>query len=556
MARGQSGERNTSTPEWEALLIAAVTRVQSLVSEQGPPERTYQAVVDGALGLLGGDSGALRFVDHDDPAWMVAVASQPPPRPGERWRQRSPISEGVSGRAIATGTLVVAEGEPEARSHSRMAPPGTQAIMGVPIRERGKIVGALVVGSQAPGRSWTQRDRDVLWTYAAHVEVAVAVARAGHGALQAFTDSLTGLGNRTLLLDRLDHRLAAAHRSGRAVTVLFVDLDRFKLVNDSLGHIVGDQLLIAVAERLERCVREGDLCARLGGDEFAVLLAEGSDADAVARRMIDELQSRFVVNGHEVFIGVSIGIASGREDGETLLRNADVAMYHAKRAGAGRYEHFKPSMHAALLVRLGLDAELRRAVEREEFELHFQPLFNLHAGAVAAFESLVRWRHPVRGLVSPLEFIPVAEETGLIVEIDRWVLSEACRHFAEWWRRMPLSISLNASMRDLQQPGFPEQVERAIAGRFPPSALIVEVTESARLEDAPGALASLYAVKELGVRVALDDFGTGYSSLLSLSQLPVDLLKVARPFLKAVGPGQPKANACWPGWSRSAAIWG
>jgi diguanylate cyclase (GGDEF)-like protein len=370
----------------------------------------------------------------------------------------------------------------------------------------------------------------------------VAVARAGHGALQAFTDSLTGLGNRTLLLDRLDHRLAAAHRSGRAVTVLFVDLDRFKLVNDSLGHIVGDQLLIAVAERLERCVREGDLCARLGGDEFAVLLAEGSDADAVARRMIDELQSRFVVNGHEVFIGVRIGIASGREDGETLLRNAEVAMYHAKRAGAGRYERFKPSMHAALLVRLGLDAELRRAVEREEFELHFQPLFNLHAGAVAAFESLVRWRHPVRGLVSPLEFIPVAEETGLIVEIDRWVLSEACRHFAEWWRRMPLSISLNASMRDLQQPGFPEQVERAIAGRFPPSALIVEVTESARLEDAPGALASLYAVKELGVRVALDDFGTGYSSLLSLSQLPVDLLKVARPFLKAVGPGQPKAN--------------
>ena len=541
MARGSSGAGNASAPEWEAPLIAAVSRVQSLVSEQGPPELTYQAVIDGAVSLLAGSSGALRFVDRDDPAWMVAVASQPPPRAGERWRQRSPIREGVSGRAIATGTMVVVQGEREARAESRMAPDGTQAIIGVPIRERGEVVGALVVGSQAPGRCWTQRDRDLFRTYAAHVEVALAVARASHGALQAFTDSLTGLGNRTLLLDRLDHRLAHAHRSGRPVTVLFIDLDRFKLVNDSLGHIVGDQLLIAVAERLERCVREGDLCARLGGDEFAVLLAENSDADAVARRMIDQLQSRFVVNGHEVFIGVSIGIAAGREDGETLLRNADVAMYHAKRVDTGRYEHFKPSMHAALLTRLGLDSELRRAIERQEFELHFQPLFNLRAGTIAAFESLIRWRHSTRGLVSPLEFIPVAEETGLIVEIDRWVLGEACRNFADWWRQVPLSISLNASMRDLQQPGFPEQVERAIAGRFPPSALILEVTESARLEDAPGALASLYAVKELGVRVALDDFGTGYSSLLSLSQLPVDLLKVARPFLSALGPGDPKA---------------
>ncbi len=526
----------------EVMLIGAVARVQGLVSEQGPPELTYQAAVDGALDLLAGDSGALRFVDRDDPAWMVAVASVPPPGPGERWRQRSPISEGVSGRAIAAGTMVVVEGEPEARASSRMAPPGTQAIIGAPIRERGRVVGALVVGSRRPERRWTPPERELLRTYAAHVEVALAVARASHGALQAYTDSLTGLGNRALLLDRLDHRVAHAQRSGRPVTVLFVDLDRFKLVNDSLGHIVGDQLLIAAAERLERCVREEDVCARLGGDEFAVLLAEGADADTVARRMIDELQSRFVVSGHEVFIGVSIGIASGREDGETLLRNADVAMYHAKRGGTGRHAHFQPRMHEALLMRLGLDAELRRAIERQEFELHFQPLFNLHTGSIAAFESLVRWRHPTRDLVPPLEFIPVAEETGLIIEIDRWVLGEACRQFAQWWRQAPLSISVNASMRDLQQPGFPQHVERAIAGRFPASALILEVTESARLADAPGALASLHAVKELGVRVALDDFGTGYSSLLSLSQLPVDLLKVARPFLHGLGAGEPKGR--------------
>ncbi|HWE10437.1 MAG TPA: EAL domain-containing protein [Solirubrobacteraceae bacterium] len=542
MARGASGEADAAARDWEAPLIAAVSRVQRLVSEQVAPELIHQAVVQGATGLLAGDSGALRFVDRDDPAWMVAVASQPAPGPGERWRQRSPISEGVSGRTIATGTMVAVEGQSQTESASRMAPPGTHAVMGVPIRERGQVVGALVVGSQTPGRRWTRRDRDLLAAYAQHVAVAVAVARASHGALQAYTDPLTGLGNRVLLLDRLEHRLAHAHRSGRPVAVLFVDLDRFKLVNDSLGHIVGDQLLIAVAERLERCVRDGDVCARLGGDEFAVLLAESSDPDAVARRMISELQSRFVVNGHEVFIGVSIGIATGHAEGDTLVRNADVAMYHAKRAGTGRYEHFQPSMHTALLTRLGLDSELRRAVERAEFELHFQPLFNLRSGTIAAFECLVRWRHPVRGLISPLEFIPVAEETGLIVEIDRWVLLAACRRFAQWWREAPLSVCVNTSMRDLQQPDFAAQVERAIDGAFPPSALILEVTESARLEDAPGALASLHAVKELGVRVALDDFGTGYSSLLSLSQLPVDLLKIARPFLQALGPGEPKAD--------------
>ncbi|HET8979927.1 MAG TPA: EAL domain-containing protein [Solirubrobacteraceae bacterium] len=542
MARGFSDERGTTAPEWEAPLVQAVSRVQSLVSEQAPPEVTYRAVVDGAMRLIAADTGALRFVDQDDPAWMVAVAWLPSAAGGAGHQRRAPISEGVSGQVIGTGKMIVVEGTERLENKSRLAPTGISGGIGVPIRERGEVVGALVVGSRTLARRWSQRDRDVMWTYAAHVEVALAVARSSHGALQAFTDSLTGLGNRALLLDRLEHRLAHASRSGGAVTVLFVDLDRFKLVNDSLGHIAGDQLLIAVAERLQRCVRDGDLSARLGGDEFAVLLADGSDADAVARRMIEALQGRFVINGHEVFIGVSIGIATGREDGETLLRNADVAMYHAKRAGTGRYEHFKPIMHAALLMRLGLDSELRRAVEREEFELHFQPLFNLRAGTVAGFESLVRWRHPGRGLVSPLEFIPVAEETGLIVEIDRWVLAEACRRLAEWWRETPLSISFNASMRDLQQPGFAETVERAIGGGFPPSALILEVTESARLEDAPGALASLHSVKELGVRVALDDFGTGYSSLLSLSQLPVDLLKVARPFLQASGATVPKAK--------------
>ena len=274
--------------------MQAVSRVQTLVSEQAPTEVTYRAVVDGAMTLIDGDAGALRFVDQDDPAWMVAVAWLPAVAGCASWQRRAPISEGVSGRVIGTGKMIVVEGAERLENESRLAPSGIRGGIGVPIRERGEVVGALVVGSRSLDRQWSQRDRDVMWTYAAHVEVALAVARSSHGALQAYTDSLTGLGNRALLLDRLEHRLAHVSRSGGAVTVLFVDLDRFKLVNDSLGHIAGDQLLVAVAERLQRCVRDGDVCARLGGDEFAVLLADGSDADAdaVARRMIDALQSR------------------------------------------------------------------------------------------------------------------------------------------------------------------------------------------------------------------------------------------------------------------------
>ena len=541
MSSVQSGPPPAAGVHLQAQFIDAVSRVHALVSEQAPPALIYQAVLDGALRLLGGESGVLRLVDRDDPGWMVAVAFHSAVGSSDRARRRAPITEGLSGRVLSTGTPVAVENQTPDDTGSRMAPPGTRAGIGVPISERGEVIGALIVGT-SENRRWSTHDRRTMSAYGEHVEVALAVARAHHGALGALTDPLTGLGNRTKLLDRLEHRLARADREGSDATVLFLDLDRFKLVNDSLGHLVGDQLLIAVAERLRGCLREGDVCARLGGDEFAVLLDGRSDAETVAERIVRAVEGRFEVDGHDVFIGVSVGIASGRHPAETLLRDADVAMYHAKRAGAGRYARFEPRMHAALVSRLGLDAELRRAVEREEFELHYQPLVHLRTDTVTAVESLVRWRHPIRGLVGPPEFIPVAEETGLIVEIDRWVRHRACRQLAAWWRQSPVAVSFNASMRDLQQPGFVASLEEAIGGAFPPSALILEVTESAALQDAPGALAALHEVKELGVRIALDDFGTGYSSLLSLAQLPIDILKIARPFLQASGPGAAKAT--------------
>jgi diguanylate cyclase (GGDEF)-like protein len=542
MSRELTRAHDAINVEWAVPLLDAVARVQELVSRQAPPDEIYQATVDGVVGLLGADTGALRFIDPHDPEWMIAVAARATTGVGERWRQRSPITEGGSGRAITTKTMSILEGDEVVASRSRLAPAGTQATIALPIRDRGDVVGALVAATRTPGRCWSQRDKEVMHAYVSHVEAALAVARASHERIQVYTDPLTGLGNRALLLERAEQRIARARRHGRSAAVLFLDLDRFKLVNDSLGHIAGNMLLVEVAERLVDAVRSGDICVRLGADEFAVLLAAGSDAEAAAERIIEAIESRFEIDGHEVFIGVSVGIAEGLDSAQTLLRNADLAMDHAKCSGAGRTARFAPSMYAARLSRLGIDTELRHAIERGELELYFQPLHHLQSGALNAFESLVRWRHPKRGLVGPAEFIPVAEETGLIVEIDRWVLEEACRHFARWWRHTALAITVNVTVRDLQQPHFAEVVRDAIDGRFPPSALVLEITESAALPDAPQALSALQAVKELGVRVALDDFGTGYSSLLSLSQLPVDVLKVARPFVQGAAPGDEKAR--------------
>jgi diguanylate cyclase (GGDEF)-like protein len=329
--------------------VDEIFSVQSLVARRAPLAATYQAVVDGALRLLRAEIGSLRFVDLEDPSWMVAVAWSGSAGTGERWRHRAPISEGLSGQVISTGRVVAVDDGPQTRTGSQLAPMGAQALLGAPIREHTWVVGSLVVGSMQSGRRWTPSDRDLLATYAQHVSVAVLVAGRGHALRQAFIDPLTGLGNRGLLLDRLQHELVRADRGATAPTILFMDLDRFKAVNDSLGHFAGDQLLTAVAERLRHYVREGDVCARLGGDEFAVLLAAGADPPAVAQRIIAGLSRPFEIADTEVSISVSIGIATGTQEAETLLRDADSAMYDAKRTGAGHFECYRPSTPEDLL---------------------------------------------------------------------------------------------------------------------------------------------------------------------------------------------------------------
>ncbi|MCA3748003.1 MAG: EAL domain-containing protein, partial [Rubrobacter sp.] len=359
----------------------------------------------------------------------------------------------------------------------------------------------------------------------------------------AFHDPLTGLPNRALFMDRLEHALARAGRSGDVLAVLFIDLDNFKFVNDSLGHEAGDRLLVAVARRLSGATRPGDTVARLGGDEFTVLLEDIPDRDEasrVAERVAEVLREPFRVVGRELFVSASVGIsvsAAGSGSVEELMRGADLAMYEAKREGKDRYRVFDFGMSRTAHDRLRLENDLRRALERDELRLYYQPVVRLGDGRVVGFEALLRWEHPDRGVILPDRFIPVAEETGMIVGIGRLVLEVACSQAAAWRRHDPsLVVSVNISARQLRSPAFVGEVERILreAG-LDPGGLVLEVTESAAMDEPGEAAEALRRLRERGVRLALDDFGTGYSSLSYLRRLPVSFLKIDRSFVEGLG---------------------
>lgn len=354
----------------------------------------------------------------------------------------------------------------------------------------------------------------------------------------ALHDALTGLPNRALFMDRLGLLMGRAKRvKNYKFAVLFLDLDRFKVVNDSLGHIVGDQLLIGIGNRLESCLRRGDTAARFGGDEFAMLLddiGEVSTAEQIASRVQKELGIPFSVAGHEVFTTASMGIAISEQDysaPQDLIRDADTAMYRAKTRGKARYELFDKAMHTRAVELQRLETDLRRAVDRQEFWIQYQPIVSFKTGGIAGFEALVRWRHPDRGTIRPLEFIPVAEETGLIIPMGRWVLQEACRQTRLWQQRFPteppLWISVNLSVKQFSQPDLIEQITQVLGETgFDPRSLKLEITESVLLENAEVVKAIIERLRGLGIQFSLDDFGTGYSSLGYLNRFPIDALKI------------------------------
>jgi diguanylate cyclase (GGDEF)-like protein len=454
-------------------------------------------------------------------------------------------------------TVLLPRPLPAARATGYLAERALKDAVMAPLLDGHEVVGMVVVGERLGDVSTFEvQDMKMLETLAQHVSVSLENGRLEDSLAQltelkeelrhrAFHDSLTSLPNRTLFTERVAHALARRGRSGQALAVLFLDLDDFKTVNDSLGHTAGDQVLRIVADRLRRCLRPSDTVARLGGDEFGILLDDMEDtADALiaAERILEALSEPAYMDSREVAIRASLGITldAHGERAETLLRNADLAMYMAKRRGKGRYQVFEASMHAEMVERLEMTAHLTRAIEHHEFALQYQPIVNLDTGTIEGVEALVRWRHPTRGLLAPSEFIPLAEETGLIVPLGWAILGEACQRGAKWQDtgRPPLAVSVNLSPKQLTDPELVSGVRRCLeASGLDPGSLILEITEDVLMHEVEATTGTLRDLKDLGVRLAIDDFGTGYSSLSYLERFPVDMLKIAKTFVDGLGNG-------------------
>ncbi|HET6793948.1 MAG TPA: EAL domain-containing protein, partial [Acidimicrobiales bacterium] len=503
--------------------------------------------------------GHAREMFHADMAEVLVVTDEPDERihrttlgPGNDVQAMtataSPLSEAALrvGRSHQGATLL-------SKARGEMVPAGFKDAMVAPMRGEKKILGVLVVANPVGAVAGFDGDQLRLFeTLASHVALTLENGRLEDSvaqlrelekklSFQAYHDPLTRLGNRALFRTRLEESIGRQGGGSRRMAVMFVDLDDFKTVNDSLGHDAGDQLLTIVGERITGCVRPMDLAARLGGDEFGIFLEDVDRADAarVARRILSAVRSPIVIEGRELFVQTSVGIVTGEHSSsvEEFLRNADMAMYTAKRNGKGCYEFFDPGMSSAVVSRQQLKADLERAVERHEFETHYQCMVDLDTQAVVGVEALVRWQHPDGKKRLPDEFIAMAEETGLIVPMGRQVLNDACMAARSWRDLIPeLSVSVNLSARQLDDGPLIEDVCAALRNSgLPPESLILEITESITVADIDATVERLWELKTIGVQLAIDDFGTGYSSLSSLRRLPVDILKIPKPFVDGIG---------------------
>jgi diguanylate cyclase (GGDEF)-like protein len=499
-------------------MLEQLSAIQRAIARREPLAQILHMVTASAQELFGGGVRvALHLLatddDHRGDAGLACGADLPeaPTQPVGRVSLRSP-------------SLAEPAGEPH-------------GAISVPVHEDGRLAGHLTVTPTACDGSCATLDVDTLRAFADQVSLAITDARTRQQMQEAFHDSVTGLASRRLFLERVACGLSDARSSGGRIAVLFIDLDRFKLVNDTLGHAAGDDLLVQVAHRLREEIRSCDVAARLGGDEFAVLLTDVTSTElpeVVARRILDAVSRVFDVAGRDVFIDASIGIALGApdvNDAEGVIGDADLAMYVAKQNGRGRHQLFHEELAAPLRRRVQLDADLHRALENDELLLHYQPILKLSDGNVAGVEALMRWQHPDRGLIPPLEFLPVAEETGLIVPIGRCILREACQQAARWQTARPawppLFVSVNLSCRQLQDGQLLQDVTAALdASGLSPELLKLEIAEASLQHDSETAVTNLERLRDYGVRIAMHHFGTGSSSLTSLRRLPIDLLKL------------------------------
>ncbi|MEO8151748.1 MAG: EAL domain-containing protein [Rhizobacter sp.] len=512
-------------------LVESLLTIQKAISHRAPLQSVLDAVTRSAAQLLDDDFVALVLNEVALGRKRIVSSTQPNPT--------AVAEDELVMRAAAactmTGVLVTS-----------VDVSGVTALA-APVHIEGTPTGSLVTVLSAASKVDLDDRRGLLAAFAEQASLALTDSHTVEAMVVAHLDSLTGLPNRTLFLDSLKRALHRAVRQQTGVTVLFIDLNRFKDINDSMGHAAGDQLLCGVAERIRTSLRVEETAARLGGDEFAVLLEQTSGHEAgrvVSERILSALQQPILVDGREIQASASIGIATSEQSEPTadaVMRNADVAMYAAKRTGARHAVGFEDSMHAETMHDLELRNDLARAVDRGELWLHYQPLMNMSADKPVGVEALVRWQHPRLQLIPPNVFIPIAESSGGIVEIGEWVLLESCRQ-AMIWRTGPLSdiaLSVNVSTRQLDEKGFVDMVRSVLSATgLPPNALTLEITESALMRDPERTMARLTPLRALGVTVAIDDFGTGYSSLAWLQRLPADQLKIDKAFVEAleVGP--------------------
>ncbi|MBO0767430.1 MAG: EAL domain-containing protein [Solirubrobacterales bacterium] len=521
-------------------LLERISEIQGRIVRRAAIDEIVELIVSGAAELTGSDIAFLRQAEGgaDGPFKLqgciglsqetLEVIANSPGRPNGASRQVQRENK----------LIVIPDYQNRENSHPVMKAQGVTTLLAAPVQSGAEPTGALVVASRTAGRVYTESEVAALRTFAEQASTAMSdaalVADTVHRSLH---DGLTGLPNRTLLNERLSAALARCEDTDGQLVVLFVDLDRFKTINDSLGHKVGDELLIAAAERLSACVGPNATPARLGGDEFAVLVerADERQGQRVAGRIIDEFERPFSIAGHELMLSASIGVAAGRHRDDDPLHDGDLAMYSAKTAGGGRSSVFRASMRADARYRLELETALRGATDRGELFLEYQPIVDLTADRIVVLEALLRWNHPQRGPLSPNAFLPLAERTRQIATLGTWVLRTVCHQAMAWHQRPGLNhprVAVNVSAAHLHASDLVAEVVSALQDSgLPPSALVIELTETAVMTDVGYAAERLAELRRLGVAIAIDDFGTGYSSLQYLQRLPLDHLKIPRPFI-------------------------
>jgi diguanylate cyclase (GGDEF)-like protein len=537
--RGEALERRLASQHQ----LLAITERLLLTSDRGA---VFEAIADTLAQVVPHDTLTIYIVDRAA-GYLVPILARDP-YAEQILADRMKLGTGITGDVVNKGEAELINdtvNDPRVRTIAGTPNDQQEALIVAPIRGPDGVIGALNLYREQ--RFFDEEDLDLVKLFANHVGIALENAAMTERLVEAaLTDPLTGLPNRRLFTDRIDHALERRERKSNRLAVLFLDLDRFKLVNDGLGHAAGDAVLRAIGERLRGCLRAGDTVARLGGDEFGILLEDLGDpkeADVTAQRALTALSAPLTLDGRTVSVRASLGIAldhEGTVSADELLRNADTAMYRAKSNGRGGVAVFEPSMLAHQLARLEIDGELREAIEQGQFTLRYQPIVELATARVVEVEALVRWNHPKRGLLGPDQFIDLSEESGQIVAIGAWVVAEACRQAHQWQQAHPtwrdVRVSVNTSARELIEGGFAAGIEQALADSgLAPTGLTLEITESMMLADETAAIAALRRLRTAGVRIVIDDFGTGYSALSYLNQLPVDGLKIDRSFVQGLG---------------------